>query len=673
MFLFLLLILVGLAWSKPWNDSAFVVKITVATDEDATVGRHLPIPPGGVGKPRPTVVYQTRKLFSENDKGYPLATTEVDLSPWAGQLIRLDFGGEVKRRGTPGTTGYVACAAELVTPDGTLPLEFKSWQQGQDLGAHTRPLGSLECRVIEEGKDRFAFSLKGSLWYCLKTPKSARLRVRLRPVVATNMTGLPEIYVPTQFEEAVTPELPPRKPNHPPDVFIYVIDALRADHVGCYGYPRGTTPNLDAFAAKATLYQSAYTTSTWTRPSVAAMLTSLYPSVHGAIHGSDGLAQWPVLLPEMLQQDGYRTRCFITNPHLSVPFGMDQGYDEYIYYPATADWVNNMVGQRLATEDPAQPVFMYLQTVEPHNPYAPRADSFARFDRGIRGKRCEGKHGGHECMGELSPIRPGLSKQDIEHLLDLYDAEIYEADKAFADFLVALKKAGRYENALIIVTADHGEAFAEHDTMFHDWSLNQETMRVPLLIHFPGGARAGEKVEQRVSLLDLTPTVLAQIGLRPKLPYRLAGRDISREVVGRHLPMPPGGVGRPRPTDGRRIYAEVSQWDNNEVDLVAVIDEDGYKRVIDVSVPPRERASPQTLGLWDTKTDPKETTDLSGKLPVRAAYDEQLLASWLLQQRFWRGLPAPSRAPEVHYDEVVEKQLRALGYVGGREEGKSEK
>ena len=111
---------------------------------------------------------------------------------------------------------------------------------------------------------------------------------------------------------------------------------------------------------------------------------------------------------------------------------------------------------------------------------------------------------------------------------------------------------------------------------------------------------------------------------------------------------------------------EVSRWEGNDVDMVGVIDEDGYKRVMDVSVPPHGTATRSSLGLWDTRADPQEKVDLSRKLPVRAAYDEQLLAQWLLEQRCTRTHAGSTRPPIVEFDEKLTRQLRALGYVGGR-------
>jgi arylsulfatase A-like enzyme len=617
---------------RPWKESVMTVAVTVMTDDG----------------PR-RVVYHASCLLSEDSDDLPLLNAEVNLARWAGKLIRFDVEGQVRRRAMRDTsTGFVACDAELVTPEGTTPVEFTSWQEGRDIGMHTAPLGPLAFRLADDGNDRFAFATKGSLWQCVKVPAGARLRLRLKPVLASKLRGIPQPYTSVAQERPAVP-LPARRSSRPPDVFVYVIDALRADHLGCYGYDRGTSPTIDAFAAHATLYENAYTAATWTRPSVATMLSGLYPSVHGSMHWSDGLADWPVLLPEVLEGAGYHTRCFVTNPNLSAPYGLDQGWDEFLFCDAPAQWVTDMVKRALAAEPVGKPVFIYMHTVEPHHPYMPRPEDFKRFDRGIRGSW----DGTAKWFERLNVLHPRVQKADLECMSDLYDGKVYEADQGFAGFLAALKQAGRLDNALVILTADHGEAFAEHDTLIHAWDLNQETMRVPLVIRFPQGQYAGTRVRERASLVDLMPTALAQAGLQPDLPYRLPGMDLARLARD------------PASGPSRRIYGEVARWDSNDVDLVTVIDEDGYKRVIDVSVPPRETAVPESLGLWDIRADPRETRDLSTKLPVRAAYDEQLIASWLIGQRYWRGSTTIARPPRVEHDEVIDRKLKALGYLGG--------
>jgi len=270
---------------RPWLESVVTVKVTISAE----------------GSPS-QVVLRMSKALAEDGKALPVIAAELDLSPWAGKLIRFDVEGTVRRRWMKDAqTGYIACQAELATARGKTPIEFAGWQQGPEIGMHIGPVGPQTFRLDAGRDDRFVFTTKGSLWHCLKTPRSARLRLRLKPTLLPKLKGALVPYVPAASEDPPPPVFPISKPDRLPDVFIYVIDALRPDHLGCYGYPRGTSPAIDAFAAEATLYEHAYTPTTWTRPSVATMLTGLYASVHGAMHWSDGLAQWPVLLPEMLR------------------------------------------------------------------------------------------------------------------------------------------------------------------------------------------------------------------------------------------------------------------------------------------------------------------------------------------------------------------------------------
>jgi arylsulfatase A-like enzyme len=618
--------------ARPWAESVMSVAVTVTTDEDG-----------------PEIALRSHRLFSERAGALPVVGVDLDLDRWAGKLVRVDLEGGVSRRGVAGSsTGYVACEAALVTPEGTDPVEFVAWQQGSENRLHLAPLGPLVCQLDEGEGSRFVYARKGPLWHCLRVPESARLRLRLKPALPAKLSGAPKPYVASVRRNPRRVSLPVRRPARPPDVYVYSIDALRPDHLGCYGYHRGTSPAIDAFAEEATLFERAYTPTTWTRPSVSAMLSGLYASVHGAMHFSEGLPRWPVLAPEVLHEEGYFTAGFVTVPCLASPYGLDQGYDRYVYRLAPATWVRTMVRATLAAQPADKPVFMFLHTLEPHDPYLPRPENLSRFDRGFRGRY----DGTSKSLEKLRVPNPDMTRDDIEHIVDRYDAEVYEADEGFRGFIAELKAAGRYHDSVIFLVSDHGEAFMEHGTFSHGFDLSAESAHVVLIAKFPGGRLAGTRVGERVSLVDLMPTILAQAGLRPDLPYQLPGEDLARAAERRGQ------------QSSRRIYGEVSRWDGNEIDLVSVIDEEGYKRVIDVSVPPGKMATEHWLGLWDTESDPREQRDLSGELPVRAAYDEQLIAQWLLEQRRWRR-QVGERPHIIGLSPELRKQLAALGYVGG--------
>ena len=594
----------------------------------------------------PVTVYEGRTSFRDPEAAAPLVTEEIDLARWAGKLLRVEVEGSVRARSfLPVRSGHVGYAAELVGAGGTASVDIAGWpgESAESLNLHATALGS-PVLVSGGGNPSFVYATNDHLWHVLRVPPGARLRVSLRPLRGGDET--------IQSEPARALAKAPSARNAPParrpDVFIYLIDTLRADHLGCYGYDRGTSPEIDAFAREATLYEQAQTSATWTRPAVASLLSGLSASVHGAVHEADGLAEWPVLLPEILQADGYTTRCLTSNGIVSEYFGFDQGYDSFLtIICAEARWLNAHATSLLSHQDPEEPVFLFVHTLEPHDPYTPTPTSRQRFDRGFNGT-CDGSNEALEAVGDLNP---DLSQEDISYLIDLYDAEIFDADQGFRGFLDVLRRTGRYDNSLVILLSDHGESFLEHDTIRHGFNLNREELQVPLIVRFPGGRYAGLRVSPRVSLLDLLPTILSQVGIDADLGYSLVGADIT-----------PGSVALTAEPP-RRLYCEVSKLDSRNLDLVGVIDEEGLKRVVDLAADPGAAATARSMGLWDTQADPQERDDLSAGQPVRAAYDEQLLARWLLEQRRTRSHLSAGPPPTPEISDELRDQLRALGYM----------
>ncbi len=626
-------LVVGWIW-RPRQRPFVTITISLSTDEQG-----------------PVEVYRKKATLAKSGHTKPL-TAYIDMKAWEGKLVRLDIRGESEEsQSAKPSDGFVACSAQLIDITGAAePIEFVGWRNDGSLHFHHRPLGSAAFTVPGETDPPFVYSEDGLLWYVLRVPEKAKLRVSLKPILREDLEDKTEPFVPS-LRPGGTPRSKPShvKSERPPDVFIYLIDALRADHLGCYGYSRGTSPNIDEFSRQATLYEHAYTVSTWTRPSVATLLTGLYPSVHGVMHiKSDKLAEWPVLLPEALKKAGYRTCSITANSNVARVCGFDQGVD---FFKAemfqTLEWANSHAANFLGANDRSQPVFVYLHIMEPHAPYWPKPETLERFDRGMQGP----PKGLRRRRRATDKDREERKERFVRHLVDRYDAEVFESDAGFVDFISLLKEKSRFDNALIILVADHGEAFLEHDTIEHGKSLGQEELQVPLIIRFPSGRFAGLRVKERVSMVDVFPTVLAQARVDPFLDYGLPGADLVR-ITAESASNP-----------SRRIYAEESRSRDNSFDLVAFIDEDGYKRVIDMSVEPGKVATEKAVGLWDTKADPDEQVDLTESLPVRAAYHEQEISHWLVSQKCWRDAISAGKTPSFEMTEKMEKELRALGYL----------
>jgi len=622
-----------LLWTIQWASPVMSVTVTVSTDREGSVE-----------------VYQRRSRLSEFDGSGPVLASEIDLGRWEGELIRLDVRGEVRASGPlPVRKGFVGFSAELVGSNGTHPMEFLGWENSGPPELH---LGTIGCSMLatpDGGDPSFAYGENGSLWRVLRVPEDAVLRISLAPVVGKAAGHTKPSPARARAERRGAQSTADGVREDLPNVFIYLIDAMRADHVSAYGYPRKTTPAMEVFASQATLYEQTQTAATWTRPSVSSLLTGLYPFVHGAMHRTtDRLGEWPVLLPEILKGVGYTTWAVVTNTAVNQKFGFDQGYHGFKYrYKESAEWVNARVAEYLAASDPDRPVFIYIHTMEPHSPYTPKPESLRLFDRGIEG-RCDGST---KSLSKVGRVRPKVSDEDVEHLIDLYDAELFDADQGFAQFVELLRRAGRFEDAMIILVADHGEAFNEHRTLEHGNTLNQEEMHVPLIVRYPGGQFAGVRVSERVSLIDVLPTILGVVGIEADLGYVLPGRDLTPSA---------GASASP---SGRRIYCEVSKHANNHLDLVGIIDEDGYKRVIDTSMPRGIRATKESIGVWDTNQDPTEKVNLWLMRPVRASYDEQLIVEWLIEQRRWREALAPGEMQPIEMTDELEREMRGLGYL----------
>jgi arylsulfatase A-like enzyme len=633
----LLIIAAGLllwAW-QPWQDSVMFVKVTITTDSS-----------------RPAVVYSSRTPFLGSQGEHPTLTAKIDLAKWQGQLVRVDIRGYLRRRGDSSGQNYVGCFARLLTPGSDAPIEFIGWVNSGFQPYHMGEFGSPAYSVRGAKAPPLVYSKTGLLWHVLRAPQQGALQIIFKPVLASEVQGKTPLYlsllVPPTSAPAPAPGPGSGKPASP-DVFIYLCDALRADHLGAYGYPRNTSPNIDAFAKTSALFENANNTWTATLPSVATIMTGLYVSAHGCIDSAvNKIDPSLLLLSQALKGAGYHTASIVTNPYASAFYGFDRGNDKF-YFGASqsCDWVNARAEEFLAKQPSGQPVFLYLHNLEPHSPYDPKPESRRLFDRGFKGK-CDGS------VKALEKIRmfPGLTRDDREHLIDLYDGDIHDNDNGFAAFLQLLQKYHRLEGALIIVVADHGESFGEQDTMEHGYVLGRQEMHVPLIVKFPGGRFAGERIKSRVSLIDVFPTVIAETGVRPKLRYALPGINLAR-FAGREV-VPP-----------RMLFAELYKLpEKRTIDLGAVIDESGYKRVMDIS-PHLDAGPPQkALGLWDTKVDPAEQRDLSRSRPVLAAYEEQSIALWMQRQHYWRGgqfrgyAPASRKLPEA-----IRRDLKSLGYL----------
>jgi arylsulfatase A-like enzyme len=299
----------------------------------------------------------------------------------------------------------------------------------------------------------------------------------------------------------------PRRPN----VLVYLVDCLRADHVGAHGYGRKTTPSIDAIAKDGVVFEQLSACAGWTKAAVGCLFTSQNPAEHGA-RGLDGVldAARPTLA-ESFQRAGYTTAAFVANPIVDNAFGFDRGFDRFVQF--SREYVGKAVNSvntdaadltkalgPFLEENKDRRFFAYVHSLDLHFPYAPKAPYDSAF------------------------VAPNPSA------LDLYDGELLGNDHEIGALVGELKRLGLYDDTLLVITADHGEEFGEHGFDRHGHSVFETLLHVPFVVKAPAGRGAGRRVAGDVSQLDIAPTLLSLAGLPAEAAF--AGRDLAPSLDG---------------------------------------------------------------------------------------------------------------------------------------------
>ena len=427
-----------------------------------------------------------------------------------------------------------------------------------------------------------------------------------------------------------------------PDVVLIVVDTLRADHLSQYGYERATSPALDDFAARATRFSSCWAPASWTTPSTASILTGLFPAEHGAHARGAALPEEALTLPELLQAAGWRTAGISYNHNVTATTGFQQGFEWFEGFAGESGVYTDLARMREAVGrlrfDSDRPLFLYLQPMNVHGPYRVPEEHAAdllgrapgpefRYGKGPMKKIM--KRGGIER-------RAGVEAAYLASHRDQYDAAVRYSTDQVAGILGRLRQAGVHDEALIVVTADHGEELFDHEGFGHGYSLHREVLHVPLWIKLPGQS-AGDVIEEPASLADLMPTILDTVGL--EVPPDLGGRSLLPLIRGHGdgVEAPPLVFETRWP--GRFVGAAVVRWPWKLVHV-----EESYEGLEDA------------YRLYHLGDDPRERTDVAAEHPEvvgRLARElrERLRAS---RQRF----------PSVSAEERMSRDaLRSLGYL----------
>jgi arylsulfatase A-like enzyme len=417
-------------------------------------------------------------------------------------------------------------------------------------------------------------------------------------------------------------------PSPPPDVVLITIDTLRADHCSLYGYERPTTPFLDELAERATVFENASASSSWTAPSMASLFTSLPPRSHGVRTGfyrkgkvvnQDYLQDDFETLAEVLAGHGYRAFGVSTNAALTTRTGFAQGFDaltELWWEPAAV--VNEHVLRLRAELEAADRYFLWVHYFDPHAEYVAQEPWFSEYEGSPPPATATGP--------EEATRREALEKLKVS--IEKYDSEINYVDASIRKLVEALDLES---SALLVITSDHGEAFLEHWTLSHGQSLFQEEIRIPLLLRLPD-QRESRRIDAPVSLVDIYPTILDALSL--EIPSGLAGTSL--------LPVIRDGRG-----PARAIVAELDRGTRSDHSLTW----QQWKLY------QRERPNP-FVRLFDLRTDPGEREDLSATETERL---RELTERWARWKATWPYVVAPRKVAPFGPEE--QERLRALGYL----------
>ena len=429
-------------------------------------------------------------------------------------------------------------------------------------------------------------------------------------------------------------------------VLLWTIDTLRSDVLGASGFPGRTSPHLDRLARRGVQFSDVFSTTSWTRPAMASVMTSLPSPAHGAYLERQAIRAELPTLAESMQRAGYVTIALISNPNAGRSAGLDRGYDLVVEVnelfrdfvakhrnepgqtrsrtmaSGTSRWIHSWLEDAWPPLA-GVPVFVYAHVNDPHGAYEP-ASPFSLLP-GMERERLEGAR--------------------MRRWWQSYGRDVAVADHYFGRTMRLLEDLGLREQTTVLMVADHGEEFREHGDIGHGWNLWPEQVRIPMLLAGPG-VPARNIHDGPASLLDVGPTLLETLGLPP-----LEGAEGNPLVAASTDPEVDAG---PRFLHLIEHRTRLSKDPGDPVGDLALV-EDGWKLILrDYS-----REEDPVVLLYDLTEDPGEKHD------VAAEYPELVRSMSLAALEQWRGEMAEAKdgAVPAEMDAETEEILRALGYL----------
>ncbi len=434
------------------------------------------------------------------------------------------------------------------------------------------------------------------------------------------------------------------------NLIIVVLDAARADHIGCYGYPRPTTPNIDLLAQESVLFQKHYCQVPFTTPSTASLFTGQHADTHLVIYPTLEHEEPQETMAAVMGERGFDTALFSSTPCASPVMGVGTHFAETYYRTRMPEdgpgfspkslllqfraWLDEHADRRF---------FAYVHFIPPHSPYEQPSDMTALF---------AGKDPPGYDPATLTPWhfefpvyegqrRPGLADPlPVPEWLNLYDANLHYGDWAVGELVQMLQTKGLLDNTVLVITADHGEAFGEHGYIWHPQAIHQEVARIPLLIRFPHG-RNRHVVASPTQTIDLFPTICDLF--RIPIPDGVQGASLLSLIEGKD----------PR----ERAYAVTTSFDPRKY----MVRTDRFALLL--------YEDPTWRALYDLDADPEERRNIIADRPDEAERLHRMFQQYVETQprqpnAVLGGWGAQEETPTNEgLPADVKEQLKALGYV----------
>ncbi|HUU84147.1 MAG TPA: sulfatase [Phycisphaerae bacterium] len=466
-----------------------------------------------------------------------------------------------------------------------------------------------------------------------------------------------------------------------PNVVLISVDTLRPDHLGCYGYRRDTSPNIDGLAAEGALFENTVSSTSWTLPAHAALFTGLVDTVHGCLDTNRPLSHTATTVAEVLRSAGYATAGFFSGPYLHPVFGLGQGFDVYVDCSSYPE-LNESEAARTGAADGAAvwrashadvtgpnvyrevrswlrsnrqtPFFLFVHLWDVHYDFVPPPPYDRMFDPDYTGSVT-----GRDFLMDAS-VNASMDRRDIEHLIALYDGEIAWTDLHVGKILADIDALGVRDCTAVVLLADHGIEFFEHGLKAHRHTLYDEVIRIPLIVRYPGRVTPGRRYATQVRMIDVAPTILD-----------LCGLEVGSGMMGQRLT--PLFAGQPLEEDNLAVAELVTN--------AGQLTSDGRWAAPDPRFPIRHRlqafrrldhkvivdANRGQFQVFNLRTDPGER--LAARSPASPA--AQTALGDMARGRAWLEScrsSLSSAAPASEIPPKVREKLRSLGYINDDEQ-----